>query len=220
MRQKYMILVVFAIALINLIAIQPRYVLSDPFINKSNATAEGGNTTWLSFDQHQQTDIWQGFFGRVSGGITLDDASNNTFYDWNLVRAQGEVLATREFVFDWSYIRCTNQTEIYQEELRLTITNDSTQGINDTYFNLTHPPFVISGLPMSGCRSTKTHNSTDSQAAFWNVLLNVNWNQTVYTAIMDDDVVGYNGSIVDFQLLVPTNATSHRSSYNIYLELT
>lgn len=198
---------------------QTYVVISDPTLNVSNHTAGGGNTTKLDLDSEKASNIWQGYFGNVNGGITLDDADDFTFYDWSTTDAAGEVLATRAVISDWSDINCSNQTEIYIEEERLSITNASEEGINDTYLNTTHPGFSVSGLSISGCRSTQALNSTGSPT-FWNVLLNTDENTTVYTSIIVEDEIGFNGSTVDFQLMVPTNTTDNQAIYNIYVELT
>lgn len=198
---------------------QTKYVLSDPSLNVSNLTAGGGNVTPLNLNGTSGSTIWQGFFGEVNGGIILEDAAGTSMYDWNLVDASGEVLAARTLISDWSTINCTNQTEIYQEEARLNISNSSTDGINDTYLNTTHPGFEVAGRVMTGCRSTLTNNSTDQKVVFWNVLLNTDTVTTIYTAIIDDGVIGFNGTATDFQLLVPVNTTTSQSTYNIYVEL-
>ena len=216
---KKQITFVIALSCIIFIITQTKYVLSDPSLNVSNLTAGGGNVTPLNLNGTSESTIWQGFFGEVNGGIILEDAAGTSMYDWNLVGASGEVLAARTLISDWSSINCTNQTEIYKEEARLNISNSSTDGINDTYLNTTHPSFEVAGRIMTGCRSTLTDNSTDQKVVFWNVLLNTNTVTTIYTAIIDDGVIGFNGTATDFQLLVPVNTTTSQSLYNIYVEL-
>jgi hypothetical protein len=194
-------------------------VAADPG-SPSNITAQGGNVTFLDVNLSSgQTGYWQGFYGTVTGGIYLEDAVGSHFYDWNVVDAIGTVLATRDLISDWSNINCTNQTEIYEEEERLGFTNESSVGINDTFHNTTHPSFFVANREMRGCRSTLTNNQTDIQSVFWNVLLNVNSTTTVYSAILDNDRLGFNGTVSDFQLLVPVNTTTGQATYKIYVEL-
>ncbi|MBN2423269.1 hypothetical protein JXB41_08660 [Candidatus Woesearchaeota archaeon] len=187
--------------------------------NASNATAVAGNVTLITVDMTQITGIWQGYYGSVTGGIVLENAGGQTFYDWNLVDAVGEIVATRNTVSDWSNINCTNQTQIYDEEALLNITNTTSDRINDTFTNISHPSFSIASRTMSNCRATRTYNSTTSQSVFWNVLLSTNETNVVYTVIMDNDVIGFNGTIVDFQLLVPVNKDSGEATYFFYVEL-
>jgi len=193
-------------------------VVSDPSYN-STIVLQAGNTTPLYIDGTSSTTIWQGLFGTVSGGIILDDAEGATLYDWDVVDANGEVMATRYLISDWSTVSCMNQTEIYEEEYRLGIPNSSTEGINDTYQNITHPAFEVGLKLLSGCRSTLTDNSTDDEVVFWNVLLNVNSTVTVYVGIIDNNVIGFNNTLIDYQLLVPTNRTTGYATYNLYLDL-
>ncbi len=198
--------------------------LADPGDDPDNVTAKGGNTTFLFVNMSGgATNTWQGFYGNVTGGIFLEDAIGSHFYDWTVVDSVGEILATRELITDWSTINCTNQTEIYLEEEKLGITNASSVGVNDTYNNITHPSFYVANRQMQGCRSTLTNNQTTRSSVFWNVLLNVkmidNTTSTVYTVILDNNKIGYNGTPSDFQLLVPVNTTTGQSTYKVYVEL-
>jgi hypothetical protein len=195
-------------------------VFADPG-SPQNATAQGGNISIIDVNLSSgATNIWQGFYGTVTGGIFLEDAAGSHFYDWNVVNVIGTILATRELIADWSTINCSNQTEIYEEEERLGITNETSIGINDTYHNTTHPSFIVANREMVGCRSTLTNNQTDIQSVFWNVILNANSTATVYTAVLDNDRLGFNGTISDFQLLVPVNTSTGQATYKIYVELT
>jgi len=230
MKSKYILFIGLFIALIYYSA----FVISTPTgatltpgaserksgVNATNITAQCGNVTFLTIDLSQISSVWQGYYGDVTGGVVLEDSTGNTFYDWSVIDAIGEVYATRKIITDWSTINCSNQSHIYLEEERLTIENTSSEGINDTYkTTLSHPDFVVNNRLMSGCRCTKTYNSTNSQAKFWNVILNSDENTTVYTSLMDNDEIGFDGTTVDFQLLVPVNLSSGQSIYNIYVEL-
>ncbi len=58
--------------------------------------AEAGNVTALSVDAQIITQAWQGYYGNITGTITLDDADNITFYDWSLSSPTGEIYALME----------------------------------------------------------------------------------------------------------------------------
>ncbi|MFH0874363.1 MAG: hypothetical protein V1859_00340 [archaeon] len=185
--------------------------------DSSNVTAGGGNVTPITADLSQITETWQGYYGTVQGGIYLGNAAGDTFYDWNVADAIGEILATRNSVSDWTIINCTNQTEIYDEEARLNIPEAASDGINDTYYTIS-PSFDIAGRTLNGCPATLTNNETDSKLVFWNVLLNTNESNTVYTVIMENNKPGFNGSIVDFQIFVPVDRNTGLATYFIYVE--
>ena len=55
---------------------------------------QSGNMTSLGINSTKITLRWQGFYGNVTGTITLDDASNNTLYNWQLASPQGEIYAS------------------------------------------------------------------------------------------------------------------------------
>lgn len=216
---KKEIIIALSFVYIAFILSNSQYVLSAPSLNQSNITVQAGNVTALNIDGDSITNVWQGYFGTITGGILLDNADGFSMYEWDVVNAQGEIMATREIISDWSKVNCSKQTEIYWEEYRLNIPNSSTQGINDTFLNTTHPSFDIGTNVLSGCRSTLTDNSTAEKVVFWNIILNTNSTTSVYVGIIDNEVIGFNGSAVDYQLLLPTNQTTGLAKYNFYLDL-
>jgi len=81
--------------------------------NRSNyaprsVEAEAGNITQIIISGVTQTQTWQGYWGEVTGTITLDDAFNYTMYDWYVAEPQGEIFAASEEVIDWITISCFN----------------------------------------------------------------------------------------------------------------
>ncbi len=72
--------------------------------------AIAGNVTELEISGTSITRSWQGYFGNVSGTITLDDANNHTLYNWSLASPEGEVYATNGTVVSWTNIQCFNFT--------------------------------------------------------------------------------------------------------------
>ena len=61
-------------------------------------SAVAGNVTQLTVAGTTVTQTWQGYYGNVTGTITLDDASNNTMYDWALASPEGEIYASQATV--------------------------------------------------------------------------------------------------------------------------
>jgi len=72
--------------------------------------AEAGNVTRIWLYGLTQTQTWQGFYGEIEGTITLDDAQNWTFYDWDMVEPQGEIYAASAIVTNWETVHCLNYT--------------------------------------------------------------------------------------------------------------
>jgi hypothetical protein len=187
--------------------------------NPATAEAQAGNVTRLDIDQTRITDIWQGFFGNVSGEIVLENSAGDNFYDWTLGKMEGQIYASRRLIPDWSFINCTNQTQIYKEEEMLNIPNSSTDGINDTFTLYSHPNFLVGSNLVTGCRSTRPYNGSQTGGDFWNVMLSTNASNVVYTSILADNANGYDNSSIDFELLVPTDRSTGQATYYFYAEL-
>jgi len=183
--------------------------------------AQAGNVTALNIDQTRITDVWQGCYGNVSGGITLESGAGDSFYDWTLMEITGEIFATRNTIKDWTNMNCTNSTQWEEEENELNIPLTSTEGINETYKDTTHPSFFIGSktIPADYCKSTRPYNSTGQPGDFYNVLLNSNLTNTVYTVVLSDDSSSFDGGTSDFEILLPTDRSTGTATYYFYAEL-
>ncbi len=180
-------------------------------------SAQAGNVTGINFNQTRPTDIWQGYYGNITGIITLDDASNRTMYDWNIAKVTGEVYATRTIVPDWEDPGCASQDFIDAEETSLGISPLWTDSINNTFTSTSHEPFILGIDVISGCRSMQAYNST-GEGSFWNALLNVS-DIMVYVSIINNDVNSFDNSTTDFEMLVPTDHATQMATYYFYAEL-
>ena len=192
---------------------------TDASSNPQNAQA--GNVTQLNINQSRITQIWQGYYGNVSGQIVLENSGGDTFYDWSLAAITGEVYASRNLVPDWSTINCTNSTHWEAEESELNIVSADTDGINETYDTATHPTFQVGTktIPTDYCQATRPYNSAGAAGAWYNVLMNSNSTNTVYVVVLAEDQSAFDGSTADFELLVPTDKSSGLATYYFYVEL-
>jgi len=182
--------------------------------------AEDGNITDLNIDAASITDIWQGFYGNVTGGIVLENAAGTNFYNWSLASISGEIFAVRSLVADWSVINCSNSTYWETEEATLNIAAADSDGINETYADTAHPTFTVGATStLTGCPSTRPNDDTEQASLFWNVLLNVNSTTTVYTAIISANSNDYDGGTSDYELLVPVDKATGFATYFFYAEL-
>src|SRR4030042_6405258 len=60
--------------------------------NDPNAIA--GNITSMDVTGFSVTQSWQGYFGNVTGVITLEDNSGNVMYNWSEASPEGEIYAS------------------------------------------------------------------------------------------------------------------------------
>lgn len=190
--------------------------------------AQGGNVTQVNINALTITTSWQGYYGDISGEITLDDAGQNTFYNWSATSVSGEVYATRNDTVTWSEVFCANSTHIGQEETYLGQSSTDGDSVTNTYGPADHPDFSIGGrsLGSSQCNTTHAFTNSASQSGDWIQLLlhqnDTNTNNIVYATIINDTVTGFDGGTYDFQLLVGENekaGSQGATTYYFWVEL-
>lgn len=206
--------------------------------------AIAGNITYLNMSTIVQTQTWQGYFGQITATITLDDANNNTMYDWSSAEPQGEIYASNSSSVTWANIKCVNYSANGSVEMNLT-TLESNYGLNpndydgfdetfDVSGNVTstgttrdtpHPQFWVGTINISSgsCPAVDTYESDSASGTnFTEVLLTDNAN-LIFTTILEDDttnvradITGYNGVSYDFQMLVVDDGHEGDTSITTY----
>jgi hypothetical protein len=201
--------------------------------------AIAGNVTALVITSIGQTKDWQGYYGNISGSITLDDANNFTFYNWTSAEPRGQVYATLNDSIAWSGVECfnyTNDSRAYWQTMEsfYGIPTDGVDGINETFNQTDHPAFQVGSRTMTGCPTTYVFQEDSyQQENFVNVLLfdpTINETGWIYTTVVENKTIGpsqsdllcYNGEPCDFQLLV--NEDGHgtdtaTTTYYFWVEL-
>jgi hypothetical protein len=193
--------------------------------------AEAGNVTELTLDAIATTKSWQGYYGNITGIITLEDAYGYVFYNWTAAEPKGEVYASFNESVNWSNIKCfdwqigttTQNFDMHDAEDWFGIPNDASDGLNDTYTetdSLDNELFVgsrnitqVSADDTASCHSTNTFilGTQSDETDFENLLLTDN-DVLVFATIIEnnvfdteDDILGFDGRPHDFQLLVAEN---------------
>ena len=251
----YRVGVFFALFLLSLSSVLAAYshivpTGPDSYISRSNTTrvevppedvlAQAGNVTELDFGVTAKTQSWQGYFGNVTGTITLDDASNNTLFDWSVANPEGEIYASNESVGDWDDINCVNLTDgdagdvdetalagLYGQDLALDDYDAVGNTFNETYSDATG--FYAGNILINNADSCPlVHTYVDDawqSTSFSEVLLTTaSGDEVIYTALLEDNVDGFkaNGDNHDFQMLVGENGhngDSTATTYYFYLEI-
>lgn len=191
--------------------------------------AQGGNVTEVNINALTITTSWQGYFGQVSGEITLDDGANNTFYNWSMTTVSGEVYATRSSTVTWDEIVCANVTHFGQEETYLGQTSSDGDSVSNTFNLQSHPAFSVGTRDFiaNECNSTNAFSSNATQSVNWTQIL-LHQNDTtaaniIYATIINDTTIGFDGGTYDFQLLVGENEKTGNigaTTYYFWVELT
>lgn len=201
----------------------------------AQVNAQAGNVTAVTITNIQITEHWQGYYGNVSGKITLDDAFNNTLFDWGISTPKGEVYASNGSSVSWSNVKCMNfsnngSVETTGHRYNLTklerffnINSTEKDGIdetfNQTYVNTTGftagPNLITEKCPMLTTFVSDNYQTT----AFKEVLLTDNLS-IIYTALLEVDHTGFDNIIYDFQMLVNEDGHSAgATNYYFYVEI-
>ena len=216
-----------------------------------NATiSPGGYIFTTSLNSLQQDARWKGYVGNVTGTLTLDDANDNTLYQWSLTSVSGEVYATRTSGnINWTGVNCT---WLYEGSRNYSVSNRSAEvteshilnhaaqddHINATFSLANHTAFTVGArtIGQNQCFSVNTYykdaaqSFTDpSTANFTEVILyDAAWNVTtgnlLYETKIESNLVGYRAdSTYDFQMILPENGLAgfiSSTPYYFYVELT
>ena len=197
--------------------------------------AQAGNVTSLSIIATQVTKRWQGFYGNVSGNLSLSDSQGSAMYHWTMAAAQGEIYAVNSSVAPiWTQVRCfnfsadTNQNITLAElEGSLGIGQNDVDRVNET-FNLSFTnTFQVGSLTInaaSGCKSVSLHVNDAYSGVHYNETIlhdNTSSESVIYATILENDQQSFKGSeTADFQLIVGENGdTVAPTSYYFYVEL-
>jgi hypothetical protein len=92
--------------------------------------ALAGNVSQLTITGKAATQSWQGYYGNVSGTVSLETASGSVMYDWAQTNPQGEIYAvlTKDIplwgtpsqtggITCWNYTQGTSNGSIYYGEI-------------------------------------------------------------------------------------------------------
>jgi hypothetical protein len=193
------------------------------FANTSTATigVEAGNVTELNISGTSVSEHWAGFFGDITGSVTLQSSDGSVFYNWSGLNAiSGEVFASTDNAVSWNGIGCADAGEITAIEAALGIGATDADTIALTYSS-TSPSFQVAGTAVNACDSTNTYvnNGVKDPTTFYQVLLTDTEGDAVYTTLINQSTQGFDGNNHDFQLLVGESDAAGVTPMYFYLEL-
>jgi len=169
--------------------------------------AEGGNVTLVNITAAVSTDKWQGFYGNVTGSLSLGYGSDS-FYDFS-----GAVplylYATENATFDFSIITAVNNSEV---DTAWGYTTDSdndqardvfTTGKDIAGIQVNATQLLGTGPWFSGLFSNGANADKESFAFGCN--------------ISNAGTAGFDGTDYHYQLMVPVDATTE--VYYFFMEI-
>jgi hypothetical protein len=244
-----LLIIIFIFSVFQLIEATPSGASITPGLSErtqsgeaSSHSAIAGNITELSiYVGNSGSQSWQGYYGNVSGGLSLGDASNNIMYNWSLTTPSGEVYASTNSSITWSNLQCFNfsSSGTYSDEsgnggtTNLYGTNSTIleaeygfspsdiDGINETFATNNHDLFYSSNMEFSSdeCRSLQLFNneSQPEDGSFEEVIMyEPSSRSVIFTSILEESKIGFNNKEVDFQMLVPENGHGTDTSTTMY----
>jgi len=206
-----------------------------PTADPISVQAQAGNVTALKINATRITSRWQGYYGNITGEITLDDADNNTLYSWDLSNPEGEIYAVNDSKSVlWTQVICLNMSITTSNNVTLAAlenslgmgTND-VDGVNETFNNSRGGSFSVGSSVTigddSGCGWTSLNvNDGPDTVKFNETILTDNGSNhnVIYVAVLEQDQQGFQGSNLDFQMLVGENGdVTSATEYYFYVEL-
>jgi hypothetical protein len=209
---------------VTFIANETKNLAASTLINTS-----GGSITTMVLNATSQNLRWKAYVGNVTGTLTLDDAADNSIFEWDITSITGEVYATRTSgTINWSGANCSNITHMELENLALNHTNID-DNITSTFDSSTHEGFFVgtSEILANTCFAVNTFvNSTSQTESFEEVVLYDGTNHTngnlIYASPLEQDTYGFDNQTYDFQMIVPENGLATFTSstaYYFYVEL-
>jgi hypothetical protein len=186
-------------------------------ISTASVDTAAGNITEINLTAISTTKAWAGYFGNITGTLTLENSAGNVFYNWTSLEPKGEIYASTSNTITWELIKCFDyaaaapEVNLSTENIRFGINEIDADAINNT-FNLTqHPAFEVGTNPIAinTCPSTYVFGSTGYQTADWSNVLLTDTSSLIFTTIIENKDIGNNTNkegfdnrLHDFQLLV------------------
>lgn len=196
--------------------------------------ATAGNVTALSIHGTTSTRTWQGFYGNITGALTLSNSANAVMYNWSLVVPKGQMYATTNSSINWAQnnIECydyTNNDAVYfsiaELESSFSIPTDAADSIQNTFNQIDHETIYVASNTIleNTCPSTKLYQNEAPGQDFSQLLLYAQDSSSVlFTSVIPGNTIGFDGSLMDFQLIVPSDGregNTQPTTYYLYVEL-
>lgn len=179
-----------------------------------------GNVTEVNLYGISTTKAWAGYYGNITGTITLQTSDGYVFYNWTSIRPKGEIYAATVNSITWADIKCFDYAggagqpgDLTWAETLYGIDSVDEDGFNETFLAQTNNAFQVGTVPIGAntCQTANTYvyglggpNGND----FENVILTDAVN-LVFTTIIENhnagdnsDVTGFDNRPHQFQLLI------------------
>lgn len=186
-----------------------------------SVSAQGGNITSLTIDATVQTKKWQGFYGNISGTITLANSTGNAYmYNWSVSPGTGVVILTQDGAFPWD--KLTNGSDSTVDTAWGFTGDDKAE---DTFADVAAcSPVTVNGNSI-GNNDNEVYLWDNTGNGYFCEYLGEDSGGTgakedfAFIAKIYNDATCFNGDTCDFELIVPVEPTGTSSeTYYVYVE--
>ena len=189
-----------------------------------NVTVEAGAVSQVDVDQSSLTDKWAGFYGQISASRVLGSSSGN-LYTWTAsTLSDANVLASPISEPAPASVSQVNDPNTFLDNYFSS--NEFSTGVANASgtFNRTES-LTILGQSSFSTQAVNTYDSSGSSNASFTTYLADNGasgastDSPVFIAEGNDDVTGFTGSDLNYQMLVGVGETASEQGYSFYLAL-
>ncbi|MCK4670721.1 MAG: hypothetical protein KAT43_05970 [Nanoarchaeota archaeon] len=186
----------------------------------TNAT--GGYIANRDLLVQSQTNNWQGYYGQVTGNISLADASGDVMYAWTSVTIEGEVFASKSASVIWTSIAAYDALGFAGNcTAPGTEAGTGSDRVNNTFTGSTGPrqntDIADQTITANSACATETYVNGAQAANIWEEYILTDGTNWVWATEINDSGTAFDGATEDFQLIVPANTTT--LTYYLYVEL-
>jgi len=176
--------------------------------------ADGGNITAANLFSKQKPKAWQGFYGNVSGNLSLEDATGDIMYSWVVANVSGIVLASRNSTITWSTVAGVENCTVDED-----LTGKGSEAVSNVFTNAS-VNFAIGAVNITAaCHSYAYVNSAAQAVDFETIIASATDVTSIYTTRIEPATTGFDGSTMDYQFMVPDDKKKAvTTTYYFYIE--
>jgi len=158
-----------------------------------NSTAQGGNVTMINLTTTQSTSRWQGYYGNVTGSLSLGFGSS-IFYDFSSTSTS--VFASRNASFDFTLLEAATPAEI---DTRWSYASGADMAVNiftntTDILGVTAPSVELEPTDSNFNTTILKHGTNESKLSF---AFGVN--------VQEPGVACFDGTTCEYELMVPAD---------------
>lgn len=176
--------------------------------------AEGGNITEMNLSTTRQTAVWQAFLGSIENVVELSYGGNDLYNAWNGNNVAWIMLSNDSSVV-WTSINGTSAVSAEDTFLGLS----GADSVANTLTGTTHPAVETTGNDVTLNTAPTTTTLSNGGTAWTTALFAFDGSSAVAYGTPVDNAgnEAYNGTNVNYQMMVPTASATGLRTYSVYL---